>query len=332
MTARSKSKRKRDTSKAQTRPTTKVLASFDDPTFTDIPEHQDRRRQGAKQHKLVAKVSTPCTLAKPIGKDDDLEKWRRRCRASAGCGTFWSNTDLRRIAVHSKSCPWLPIELRNETRDLCAERGYRDKDAQSGRVRSIQQPVDDMAIGEVEEKSTGQLEDDDSDTTLAPTQTKRQRTGDDHGRTEPRVHEGGLEIFHKRGREELKKAGDHALMLFLICNGIPPRNADSKFLAKFTTTLNPRYSPPCSTTIRDYLVPSEASIIQIETLAILRQYRNLTLSFDGGKTRRPHGIYTINVTTPDCRSFLMDLADVSGVSHTAEYLQEIINPVRTDHV
>ncbi|KAI9065799.1 hypothetical protein FKP32DRAFT_1556380, partial [Trametes sanguinea] len=57
--------------------------------------------------------------------------------------------------------------------------------------------------------------------------------------------------------------------------------------------------------------------------------RNLTLSFDGGKTRRPHGIYTVSITIAESRkSYLVDLNDASRVSHTARYIvQEVLKPV-----
>ena len=58
-----------------------------------------------------------------------------------------------------------------------------------------------------------------------------------------------------------------------------------------------------------------------------RGIERVDVSFDGGKTRRPRGIYTVTITTPGRQSFLYDLHDASKVSHTAEYLLEILEEV-----
>ncbi|RPD52677.1 hypothetical protein L226DRAFT_474064 [Lentinus tigrinus ALCF2SS1-7] len=70
-----------------------------------------------------------------------------------------------------------------------------------------------------------------------------------------------------------------------------------------------------------------AARVHVELTSQLSKIRDLTLSFDGGKTRRPRGIYTITVTTPARQGFLYDLQNVSKVSHTAEYILEFLEPV-----
>ncbi|KAJ2987987.1 hypothetical protein NUW54_g9257 [Trametes sanguinea] len=119
------------------------------------------------------------------------------------------------------------------------------------------------------------------------------------------------------------------LIRYIVCNGIPPSSVDSTAFKNFISAIQPKYDPPSATTLRDRLIPNEAARLQISLFEKLGTSRNLTLSFDGGKTRRPHGIYTVTITTPGSRkSYLVDLNDASRVSHTARYIvQEVLKPV-----
>ncbi|CDO74521.1 hypothetical protein BN946_scf184846.g2 [Trametes cinnabarina] len=140
---------------------------------------------------------------------------------------------------------------------------------------------------------------------------------------------GNFTAFREKGSKALKEQGDHALLLFLVGCGIPLSVVDSEFFKHFIATIQPKYHPPSSTTLRDTLVPNEASKLNVELIKELQSVRNLTLSFDGGKIRRPRGIYTATVTTPcERQSYLLDLNDASRVSHTANYIsKEVLLPV-----
>ncbi|KZT11747.1 uncharacterized protein LAESUDRAFT_640794 [Laetiporus sulphureus 93-53] len=82
-----------------------------------------------------------------------------------------------------------------------------------------------------------------------------------------------------------------------------------------------------ATTLRDRLIPEEAVRLQLEIIHYLQGICDLMISFDGGKIRKLKGIYTIHITTSECRGFLMDLNDASHISHTAKYIVEILRPV-----
>ncbi|KAI0054381.1 hypothetical protein BV25DRAFT_1806052 [Artomyces pyxidatus] len=69
----------------------------------------------------------------------------------------------------------------------------------------------------------------------------------------------------------------------------------------------------------------EAAKVTLATVEYLKTCRNLTLSFDGGKTRRRQAFYSIHVTTPQRRSFLIDLDDASYVRHTGNYIKERVD-------
>jgi hypothetical protein len=45
-----------------------------------------------------------------------------------------------------------------------------------------------------------------------------------------------------------------------------------------------------------YPTPSEAIFVREKQIEILRGIDNLTLTFDGNTTRKPHSIYTVHAT------------------------------------
>ncbi|KAF8838962.1 hypothetical protein BDN67DRAFT_906426, partial [Paxillus ammoniavirescens] len=57
--------------------------------------------------------------------------------------------------------------------------------------------------------------------------------------------------------------------------------------------------------------------------------RHLTITFDGGKTRQPHSVYSIHVTTADRQTFCVELDDSSRLSHTGEYIFEALDRIVT---
>ncbi len=97
---------------------------------------------------------------------------------------------------------------------------------------------------------------------------------------------------------------------------IYPSVVDKPRFKNFCAILNPKYNPPSSTTIRDTLIPAESANVQLELIKLLKMQWDLTLSFDGGKSRRPRGLYTITITTAAREAYLYDLHDVLYVSHT----------------
>lgn len=139
-----------------------------------------------------------------------------------------------------------------------------------------------------------------------------------------------MDRFVAEGSKQRKKDGDEALMLLLVGCAIPPTVLNNRFFQNFVNTIQPKYTPASASTMRECLIPNEAASVQQQVISMLRDVRNLTISFDGGKIRRPQGVYTVTVTTPtDRKSYIVDLNDASRVSHTSRYIaKEVIKPVR----
>jgi hypothetical protein len=135
------------------------------------------------------------------------------------------------------------------------------------------------------------------------------------------------DLARQGGRKAVKDRADFALLLFLCCNCLPPCVVDSQQFKNLVKALHPWYKAPHSSTIADNLVPTEATRVRGLQIAYLKTCRDLTISFDGGKIRRPQSVYTVNVTTPDRRSFLVEGDDTSNLSHIGKYNAELLEEV-----
>jgi hypothetical protein len=143
---------------------------------------------------------------------------------------------------------------------------------------------------------------------------------------------GGMEGFVRAGRMALQKKADHALLVFVTCCGIPPKVVDSREFKSFVSTLSTDYAPPSETTLRDTLIPVEAANIHLAVLEYLKGCRDLTIAFDGGKLRCSKGLYSVHVTTAERRTFCLALDDASRLSHTGEYISELLDEVSENTV
>ena len=124
----------------------------------------------------------------------------------------------------------------------------------------------------------------------------------------------------KAGREEKKRQLDYLIMRFIVVGGLAISKLDMQEWRDVWAVATPEYSPPSATTMEDVLISQEAKNIKKQSTQHLKAREDLTLTFDGNATRSQESVYTIHVTDPDRRVFLMEGKNASGVSHIAEYI------------
>ena len=300
---RSIHKKKKAKQKSKKQDTHK-LSDFDDSDFEDLEEVKDTRKSGGKLHPLFPKVSRICQKKNPSS--TDKKNTFVRCIASRACGTHWAYPhNKKRILGHAANvddCGSMPEDLRSEAIAAMA-------------VNAIGPPFQMPGASQTHNNSN----------TMASAVLKRTRTESDVGSVQgPSSKKPSLDVFITVGHKELKENGDYALMLLFACCGIPPTVVDSSEFKRYTSTLNSAYKPPSSTTLSQKLIPEEAAKILQGMIEFLKTCRNCTISFDGGKTRKPKGLYTIHITTADRHSFCVEIDDASCPSHTANYVFEIL--------
>ncbi|TRM58371.1 ribonuclease H-like domain-containing protein [Schizophyllum amplum] len=142
-------------------------------------------------------------------------------------------------------------------------------------------------------------------------------------------HEGGTveDKARETGRARLQAAVNHAiLILFCVC-GIPLRVLDTPEWKTLMGILNANYLPPSSNTFAEKLIPQEAMFVRQEQQKILAKSNNLTISFDGGSTRKD-SIYFVHATTPEREHFFIDGHVGTDEKHTAEWVADTLKQVR----
>jgi hypothetical protein len=87
-------------------------------------------------------------------------------------------------------------------------------------------------------------------------------------------------------------------------------------------------NPTPSDTFADRYIPNEAVFVREKQIKILREIDNLTLTFDGNTTRKPHSIYTVHATTPSRLTYFLDGHEGSSERHTQEWITNKLLHVR----
>ncbi|KAG9110107.1 hypothetical protein FRC07_008235 [Ceratobasidium sp. 392] len=139
-----------------------------------------------------------------------------------------------------------------------------------------------------------------------------------------------FELASSSGKQQLKAVVDFDVVQFICAAGLPPFCVDRLEFKTMIQHLNNRYVPVSSSTLANNQIPAEAARVLKKSISILWTLRNLTLSFDGGDTRRPRSVYTFHVATPERRVFLIRGKDVSTESHTGEYIASIARQILSE--
>jgi hypothetical protein len=112
-----------------------------------------------------------------------------------------------------------------------------------------------------------------------------------------------------------------AIVKLFCAAALPPHIADYQEWKDMLMIANQAYHPASCSTIADSHIPKEAA--RVRDLVIKLNF-NLTVSFDGGGTKRQQAVYTIHFTTPDGRSFLIRGEECSDESHTGEFIAQMV--------
>ena len=118
------------------------------------------------------------------------------------------------------------------------------------------------------------------------TSDEEQETNPKHTKTVSSIS-GTLNGFVADGRKQvlskLKEEDDNALLLFIVCNTLPPNIIDSREFKHITKVLNSDYVPASATTFADKLVLNKSAKVNTAVIAYLKTCWNLTIMYDGGK-------------------------------------------------
>jgi len=218
-----------------------------------------------------------------------------RCIAP-GCGHFQAgNRQLQRVLAHAMDCAFISAELRDFAHDVAIE-----SNAPGARVNPKRIQTDTETQGTPPHKKVKTIQGTLTDVAMT--------TG--KARYQDKVNLAIVELF--------------------AVSGVPPSVLDSSQWKKFVeVATNSKCSPPSLTMLTQKLIPAEAALVRKYQANFLRTCVNLTLTFDGGSTRRPSSVYTVHITTAERETLFMEGCDATSERHTAEYIEGLITKVRS---
>lgn len=200
-----------------------------------------------------------------------------------------------RILRHARHCCDLSAELRKKANDWSASESLGAK------VGALPQPDVVMAVS-------------GKDAPAASSPSQSSATSSTSVTKSPL-----LQLSVASGRKDVHDKVNHKILKLICVRGLVPSVVDASEFHDFTSSLNPRYTPPASTTFTTTLTPAEAAHVRKLQIDALQKERNLTLSYDGRTTRKPQSVYTVHITTQDRRVYFIDGNEALHESHTAEH-------------
>ncbi|KAG1897103.1 uncharacterized protein F5891DRAFT_896508, partial [Suillus fuscotomentosus] len=275
------------------------LSNSIDQRYIDLPEVADLRTSGAKIHPLLLEGTRRCYKVR------EGEVWKEvRCIGSKKCGTTWNAPRSRdRIMGHLAKCSHIDEKFHDRATEFLA-----------GVAKGPKLSIPDVTV----EQSNAKDSDD------GEVMVMTHHGSDDQKKTADKSVK-SFSPFISKGKQDLKERVDHAVMKFIVCCGVPPTVVDSEEWKQLLLALNPNYHTTSSTALTKSLILKEAAKISEGIKDYLHMARHLTITFDGGKVRRPRSLYTIHITVPGGRTFCMELndADICLLPEFAEVIRQV---------
>lgn len=139
------------------------------------------------------------------------------------------------------------------------------------------------------------------------------------------------DVLLPRGTIKFNDEINHRIVMLFCISGLPPRVLDTPQWEQLMETASRfKYNPTSSTMVSRTFIPAEAALVRSHQVAFLRTLANLTITFDGGSTRKPSSVYTIHISTADRECFFVEAHDATDEKHTAVYIENLITSVRAD--
>ena len=113
---------------------------------------------------------------------------------------------------------------------------------------------------------------------------------------------------------------DHVIMWLICVHGLVPNIIDTPEWKELLALLNINYHPTSRDTFANKHIPREAVFVREKQIKILKELDDLTLTFDGTTTRKPHSVYTVHATTPARDTYFLDGHEGSNERHTLDWV------------
>jgi hypothetical protein len=252
---------------------------------------------------LLKEIFLPC-----YRKGDPQRKPLVRCIGmKTGCQRVWAGWPVpSRLLAHVSDCSHLPEDIRSAINAKRVQEAPLAKVLQVA-VASASNNLLKWPCSDPEPSSASQAN-----------STKKIKLS-----TQPSVEA----LSRKAKINEITKILDLDVLKFVCVSGILLRVVDLPQWRTLWVHANPLYTPASATKLADVQIPQEVSFVRNQQLEILKQEKNLTLTFDGNTTCLPESVYTIHIITPDHQVYFFEGNEASNKSHTSEHLYDVMKKV-----
>ncbi|KAJ7434270.1 ribonuclease H-like domain-containing protein [Mycena galericulata] len=131
----------------------------------------------------------------------------------------------------------------------------------------------------------------------------------------------------KRVHDHYSALLDLAIVKVFAAAGLPPRLADYpeyKEIFRLAALAGRNYVPAGRTVLMDNHIMSEQECVRALQIAYLQTQTRLSVSYDGGDLRSGEDFYTVHANTAEGRSFLLEGFECTTVSHTADWMSQMV--------
>jgi hypothetical protein len=261
-----------------------------------------------KHHVVAAgrpKIGTLDLFLRKCFRESQPGKHLHRC-VGVGCNVTFSNRNLQRTIKHARVCNKLPKSLRTKAKQLAAKNALSKRVLDSGSEPEAVQTKGEPDM-EGEARGAQQLE-------------TKVKTED--GRSVPTNE--WFEEARKLGRDERHKRLDFAILLLVCAAGLPTYIVSRPEWWRMLMVADPTYTPATREKLETEQIVSEAENVMAKQLEYLRSQENLTISCDGGTTKGREAFWTIHVSTPKRKVYLMECREATSESHTGVWIKNLV--------
>lgn len=268
----------------------KVSVNLDFPTEDEDLDNQYiyRNPTGRPRHnildQLTVEINTPRSQHR-----------KHRCRG-VGCTKTWQPRARARVLFHCKRC----LKLTSEMRALAAT------------ASASTSPGALVAASSMESITTVTRSEDPSPAVSAPK--------DPGNASLPRADS----FFGPRGRKEIHRSLDLAILQFICVARLPPSVVDLPEWKNIFAIQTPSYSTASRTKLMDDHIMSEQENVRKLQITELKTQHRLSISLDGGALRSSEPVYTVHATTPARKVMLLEGQECGDVSHTGEWIADLV--------
>jgi hypothetical protein len=231
---------------------------------------------------------------------------KHRCRGK-GCKKTWQPRARARVLFHCKRC----LKLTSEMRALAAAASASTSPGALVAASSMESMTEDPSPKII--------------TKVAAVALQASASKDPPGIASlPRADS----FFGPRGRKEIHRSLDLAILQFICVARLPPSVVDLPEWKNIFAIQTPSYSTASRTKLMDDHIMSEQENVRKLQIIELKTQHRLSLSLDGGALRSSEPVYTIHATTPARKVMLLEGQECGEVSHTEKWIADLIYRVR----